>query len=397
MNKRIFTERAHFMCPNMHFGFAIEIDKSYDEDRIVQIIENLKDSHPLLSSVVSFHQEDNLIYEYKEKLEVPVFFKTDCANWLQDYEEVTANGWDLRKDCMLRVIAYPKGEKTFVVFAVHHLLCDGMAILQFAASFADIYVNASSCPRYEDRIIESFEEFDGRLKVPFIVKCITASANKKWKKAGKRVSYDLYREFEKQYYTHDTVKRTVYTIKKEELTAIHEHCKELGITVNDYLVAEMMVSEDTKKVIVGSNIRKYIKHYEEGSLGNYASAYSVEVKNTGDIWKVAKSVSEAIGKVKKNPQRELLTLALYTALDQNLLDAAAISALGGFVSEAGLFVGDRLLGFKEAKNHTITNLGRMESTIITDAYFIPPCSLSAKKIKGVITINGVMRVVEGSR
>lgn len=397
MNKRIFTERAHFMCPNMHFGIAIEIEKLFDEDRISQVIEKLKNSHPLLSSVVSYDNEGYLVYEYRDIVEVPVFFKTDCSNWLQDYEEVTAKGWDLRNDCMLRVITYPKGEKTFVVFAVHHLLCDGMALLQLATNFADIYVNSSYCPVYEDRIIESIEDFGGRLKVPFIVKYIAGSANKKWRKSGKRVSYDFYREFEKEYYTNDTIERTVSTVNNEELTVIHERCKSLGITVNDYLVAEMMVSEDTHKVIVGLNIRKYLNHYEEGSLGNYSSAYSIEVNKTGDVWKVAKSVSGVIDKIKKNPQRELLTLALYTALDQNLLDAAAISALGSFASEAGLFVGDKLLGLKKAKNYTITNLGRIESTIIKDAYFVPPCSPSAKKIRGVITINGVMKIVESSR
>lgn len=89
-----------------------------------------------------------------------------------------------------------------------------------------------------------------------------------------------------------------------------------------------------------------------------------------------------------------MTLALYNELDPKLLDAAAISALGGFESEAGLFVGDRLLGFKNPGNYTITNLGKLDSTLISDAFFVPPCSPSARKITGVITINGTMNMVE---
>ena len=27
------SERAYFMCPNMHFGMAMEVSKAYDEDR----------------------------------------------------------------------------------------------------------------------------------------------------------------------------------------------------------------------------------------------------------------------------------------------------------------------------------------------------------------------------
>ena len=69
------------------------------------------------------------------------------------------------------------------------------------------------------------------------------------------------------------------------------------------------------------------------------------------------------------------------------------SVLGDFESEAGLFVGDRMLGFKKRENHTITNLGKIESDIIENAFFIPPFSFSAKKMAGVITVNDKMNMI----
>lgn len=397
MTKKIITERAHYMCPNMHFAIAIEIEAGFDEAKIKKTVDDLKMSHPLLMSVIEEDEYGNPIYVQKADIQVPVFIRENHTTWLADYDEVTSEGWNLRCDCLLRVIAYPKEKGTFLVFAAHHLLCDGMALWKLAASFADIYMGKKDVCRYEDRIIEAMDEFGGNLKTSFMVKCITSSANKKWRKAGKKVSYDGYRQFERNYLSNDSVKKTISSLGGDQLGALIDGCKANNVTVNDFLVAQMMVSQHTNRVVVGSDVRKLFNNYEEGSLGNYSSAYSIEVKKSGDVWSVAKAVSKAAGQIKNNPSREMLTLLLYASLDQNLLDAAPISALGGFESEAGLFVGDRLLGFRNGKNHTITNLGKHESESITRAYFVPPCSPSVKMIVGVITLNGVMNKVVCSR
>ena len=30
----VYTERAHFMCPNMHFGIMAKIENNYDEGQL---------------------------------------------------------------------------------------------------------------------------------------------------------------------------------------------------------------------------------------------------------------------------------------------------------------------------------------------------------------------------
>ena len=44
--KYLFTERAHYMCPNMHFGIIANIGKEFDEERLSESIKALKAAHP---------------------------------------------------------------------------------------------------------------------------------------------------------------------------------------------------------------------------------------------------------------------------------------------------------------------------------------------------------------
>lgn len=55
----------------------------------------------------------------------------------------------------------------------------------------------------------------------------------------------------------------------------------------------------------------------------------------------------------------MTVLACYAEMNPGLLDAAAISALGGFQSKAGEFVGGNMFGFKSRTGYSITNLGKM--------------------------------------
>ncbi|WP_248406133.1 hypothetical protein [Butyrivibrio fibrisolvens] len=55
--KYLYTERAHYMCPNMHFGIVAEIGAEFDANRIIESIGVLKSAHPLMRSLIAEEQE----------------------------------------------------------------------------------------------------------------------------------------------------------------------------------------------------------------------------------------------------------------------------------------------------------------------------------------------------
>ena len=218
-------------------------------------------------------------------------------------------------------------------------------------------------------------------------------ANKKWGKEGHKVSYDEYLKFEKDFNTKQNIVRNIMSFDGPSLEEIVTSCKDNEVSVNDYLIAKMMIEEKTQKIIIASDIRSKFRNYNEGSLGNYASAFSVVIKKRQtDIIELSKMVRDEVRKILRSPQKEMLVLSCYFTMDPELLDAVAISTLGGFSSNAGRFVGSMMFGFEAREGYCITNLGKIKSSTIAEAAFIPPASPANKKAWGVLTVNDKMRI-----
>lgn len=392
--KYLHTERAHYMCPNMHFGIVAEIVAEFDVNRIIESIDVLKSVHPLMRSLIAEEQgSSGIYYEEQSELEIPVMIKNTDDNWQIDYEAVSSSGWNVQKDALLKVFAYPSGSGTRVLFITHHLLCDGRGLLQLAQEFADYYVNGVKPHLVDEKLMESLDDLPDGSDLRFISKLLIKDSNKKWCKEGHKVSYDEYLKFESAYDSKQDLKREITNVDGEELDALLGLCRENGVSLNDYLVARMMIEECTDKVVIASDIRNKIKNYKKGALGNYATAFGVVVKKkSSEIMELAKAVDHEVRSIISKPDREMLVLSCYFNMGPELLDAIAISTLGSFESKAGRFVGSKMFGYEKCDGHCITNLGKAESNVISEAVFIPPASPANSKAWGVLTINKKMRI-----
>lgn len=392
--KYLFTERAHYMCPNMHFGIVAEIGAEFDANRIIESIDVLKSAHPLMRSLIAKEQgSSGIYYEEQSELEIPVTIKKADDNWQTDYEAVSSAGWNVQKEALLKVFAYPSESGTRVLFITHHLLCDGRGLLQLVQEFADHYANGARPRPVDEKLMESLGDLPSGSDLGFISKVLIKDANKKWRKEGHKVSYEEYLKFERDYDSKQDIKREIKNVDEEELDTLLDLCRENGVSLNDYLVAGMMIDEGTDKVVIASDIRNKIKNYKNGALGNYATAFGVVVKKkSSEIMELARAVDHEVRNIISKPDKEMLVLSCYFNMDPELLDAIAISTLGSFESEAGRFVGSKMFGYEKRDGHCITNLGRIESSVIREGIFIPPASPANRKAWGVLTINKRMRI-----
>ena len=392
--KYLYTERAHYMCPNMHFGIMVEIGAEFEANRVIASIGAIKSAHPLMRSLIAEEQGSSRIYyEEHPELEIPITIKEADDNWQVDYEAVSSAGWNVQKEALLKVFAYPSGSGTRALFITHHLLCDGRGLLQLVQEFAEHYANGARPHPVDEKLMESLDDLPSGSNLRFISKVLIREVNKNWRKEGHRVSYDEYLKFECDHNREQDIKREIKSVDGEEFDTLLGLCRENGVSLNDYLVAKMMVDEGTDKVVIASDIRNKIKNYKEGSLGNYAAAFSVVVKKkSSEIMELAKVVDHEVRSIINKPDREMLVLSCYFNMDPELLDAIAISTLGSFKSKAGRFVGSKMFGYEKRDGHCITNLGRVESSVIREGVFIPPASPANRKAWGVLTINNKMRI-----
>ena len=348
-----------------------------------------------LLSTVSFigceKKEHTDLFEYKDPVDLS--FILQAYDWQKDYDTVSKAGWNVQKEALLKVFAYPTEDGTRMLFISHHLLCDGRGLLQLVQEFADYYAKGKAPQVVEEMLMESIHDLPKGSDLPFISKVIIQDANKRWRKEGHKVSYEEYAEFEREFDSKQRVEHGIQCIDGAELNKLLAACKESGVSLNDYLIAKMMLEEDADKVVIASDIRSKIKNYNKGALGNYATAFSVSIKKrTSEIMELAKSVDREVKKIMNTPQKAMLVLACYFIMDPELLDAVAISTLGSFESNSGRFVGGKMFGYEKRDGLCITNLGRVESDVIREAVFIPPASPANRKAWGVLTVNKNMRI-----
>ena len=59
---RIFTERAHLMCPRMCFGIVMSIDSAFETGRLQKTFGQAARNHPFLRAVLGYDEADNSYY-----------------------------------------------------------------------------------------------------------------------------------------------------------------------------------------------------------------------------------------------------------------------------------------------------------------------------------------------
>ncbi len=389
----LLTERAHLMCPNMQFGIQVKLKADYDEKRFQEAMQALREAHPFLKSVIA--REDGSVkyyYDVREDIAPVIIHKENAQAWMSDYQALNADGWDTFHEGLLRVIVYPAAEAFDVIFVAHHLLGDGRGILGMACEFADCYVEGKK-PQYAcEQLITSIKEFPQGSDLPFVSKMIINSANKNWNKENHAVSYAEYLDFEQQFIRENPTEFTEETVEAEKVQKMLDACHKASVTLNDYLVAQMMSEEMCNKVVIAADIRSELACYQKGALGNYATAMGIVSKaKTDDVMAKAKDVAAQIKAYRAKPQKLMLILACYLRMIPELIDAVPIATLGNYESKAGKFVGSAMFGYEKRDGYSVTNLGNIQNSNMLEAMFIPPVSPSNRKITGVVSVNGRMK------
>lgn len=389
----VVTERAHFMCPNMHFGMLMEIDKEYIEEKVQETLDRMAKAHPFLKCFIAYEDgTDKLYYKSTEYSQTNLHVREDIAALWEDYSRISEQDWNVFENGLLKVYVYPRKQGMTVLFVAHHLLVDGRGLLELAQEFANDYVGNVMPIFTEEQLMESIHDLPEKSSLAGISKMLIRQANKQWAKENHTVSYEQYQSFVEEYSKKHKVEYQTYEIKENEVEQMRTLCKENAFTMNDLLMAHMYQKTGTEKIIIAADIRNTLACYKKGALGNYSTAMGIVCKTkTTDVIQKAKEVHKLVQKHKKKNRDLMLVLACYFDMKPTLLDAAAISALGGFESKAGSFVGGGMFGFRNPSSYSITNLGRIENSNMKSLVFIPPASPAAKLTLGVVTLNGVLR------
>lgn len=387
----ILSERAHFMCPNMNFGMLMKIDGAMDEIKLGETLNQLAAAHPFLRAVVAHEDNsDKLFYNVLDNSQISLNI-CDGVFEISDYEGLMKKNWNVFEEGLLKVNVYKATDSFEVLLMAHHLLIDGSGLLQLAQEIADSYVEGKAINYVEERLIASVNELPAGSDLSGISRFLIKRANKQWVKENHKVSFEQYTDFVRQFNEKHKLDYQRIDVEDSVYQDMKKICKENDVTINDLLMAKMYIRTGGKKIIIAADIRNKLSIYNKGALGNYATAMGIECKSkTTDEIAKAKEVHKLVLNTMKDNKKLMLVLACYFLMEPTLLDAAAISGLGGFESKAASFVGGGMFGFASQASYSITNLGKIENKNMKSVMFLPPASPAAKLTLGVVTLNDHM-------
>ena len=390
----ICTERAHFMCPNMHFGIITYVKANHNIQRVKNCCDIMAKAHPFLRSVIKY-EDDNirLFYKILESSMIQIIERESEHTVWDDYRRIGTSEWDVLQNGLLKVFVYPKKEGMKILFVAHHLLGDGRCLLELVNEFVDLYSESVKPTYTPERLIQQIGDLPYGSELTGVSKYLVRSLNKKWRKEKQHVTYETYARFSSQFVIKNPVSHETRTIDQQELQMMKKYCKYNDVTINDLLMAKLYIGMNIHKIIIAADIRSKLSFYHKGACGNYATAMGIvcKSKNTNTLQKV-KEVHKLVQTHLKSNKKLLLVLSCYLNMDARLIDAAAIAALGGFESKAAKFVGGNMFGFLKRDGVSISNLGAISNNNMIEAIFIPPVSPATIQTIGVLTLNDKMQL-----
>ncbi|MBP3889021.1 MAG: hypothetical protein J6F30_15475 [Cellulosilyticum sp.] len=105
----LITERAHFMCPNMHFGMLEEIEKDFVHEEVESIIDRMAEAHPFLKSLIAYEDgTEKLYYKVTNQSQIQLIIREDRETLWEDYALLSKEDWNVFENGMLKVYVYPK-------------------------------------------------------------------------------------------------------------------------------------------------------------------------------------------------------------------------------------------------------------------------------------------------
>lgn len=197
MNRQyIRSERAHYMCPNMHFGIRFSLHSVFEPQKIREILELLAAAHPFLRALVQREDgTDNLFYNVTDESKIQCSSLADETKVEQAWGCIAISEWNVFVEGLLKVFSCPTQEGTTVLFAAHHLLTDGRGLLELVCEFTDCLADGKTPKFAEEHLIASMDDLPKESELAFVSRVLVDRAGKRWRKENHPVSYAQYLKF----------------------------------------------------------------------------------------------------------------------------------------------------------------------------------------------------------
>lgn len=394
MKNNIYSERVDLFDPNIYINLIVEILGNSSSEELISAVNIAFKSNEATMSKIVLDNEGNAFYE--KILETACNVTCVNGDWREVIKENERIPFEIDKGELIRVFIINSSDKVFLLVMAHHLVGDGKAITYFVEDIMKALSGEKLIYKPMELITEESFPNKSDLSLPF--KLYANYYNKKWSKAGRIFNWEDYYNVHKVYWNKRSSRLVYEHFSTEEVSKIHSKSKEIGISINSYiLTAFLEANRDNSIIGMAVNIRED----NNKSISNQVSGISINHKfcNKKTFDENAIMINKKVLRKLKTSVKKYFILKFMPLFSSSLLDSILLCKYGLYdnnvtkkMAKVMGYVGD------ETRDLGITNLTKLDipnkygDYEIKNALFIPPVVAYARHIIGVVTMNDGMNI-----
>ena len=392
---KLMAERFFLFDPSIYMNVIFTIDGLVPVEKIRDAIEKTYTQNQTTMSKAVLDEKGNLFLE--EMGHTGCHTYVDDRDWQEIRREQERIPFRIDEGEFLRAFITPRENCTDVYLMAHHMMADGSGLLILVD---DIMNNLAGFevaykPTEVMRRKDVIRKGDLSLKDRILLRLL----NRLWAKEKRIFTWKDYYRIHETYWKDKSTYFEMTTIENEELNALKQECKNLGITVNSYLVAKIMQNYPQDHVIgVPVSLRG-----SSNSVSNMITSLMLEYQYDEN-----KSLSENAVRahqilregIASEPKKYHIP-QFVAILDPTLMDAAVAHFVLDFDNEAARKA-SYVIGYTSnlGTDVGITNLGVLDVKTqygdyrITNMIGIPPHVSATRRVVSIYTYNGKMTITD---
>lgn len=391
--REILTERPNLFEPNAAITFCVKISSRGSAEDLASAVKSAYEANESTTSRIVLKSDGTAFYEKLShsgcKVEI---IQNDWQEIIRKNEKIP---FDLKGGELVRSFVIPYQKEWILLIMAHHLAGDGKAIVYLIESIMKAL--SGSKLEYKPLSLLTRKMLRQNKQLPFLIKLYIAFRNKKWQKMGSPVfTWEDYNKIHSSYWKKVTSYIQCKKFSVDETARIKERAKQLGVSVNSYIVTAFLQADRRNRVV---GIPVSIRGNGDKSMTNLTSGISIthcfSEKNTfaENAGQVHRKINSAIGK------KRWFVLQFVSGFSPAMIDGVLLNThnccqypLLKKMAEVMGYTGNakRDLG--------ITNLTILDIPMvygenkIEEIIFVPPAVSYSENIIGVLTAGGEMMI-----
>lgn len=392
---KLMAERFFLFDPSIYMNVIFTIDGVVPVEKIREAIEKTYTQNQTTMSKAVLDEKGNLFLEEMGKTGCHTY--VDHRDWQEIRREQERIPFRVDEGEFLRVFIIPKERSTDVYLMAHHMMADGSGLLILVD---DIMNNLAGYEvAYKQTEVMRRKDVIRKGDLPLKVRIMLRLLNLKWAKEKRVFTWKGYYQIHETYWKDKSTYFEMTTIADEELKNLKQECRDLGVTVNSYLVAKIMQNYPQDHVIgVPVSLRG-----GSNSVSNMITSLMLEYSydESMSLPENAVRAHQVLREGIASEPKKYHIPQFVAILDPTLMDAAVAHFVLGFENEAARKA-SYIIGYTShlGTDVGITNLGVLDVKTqygdyrITNMIGIPPQVSATRRVISIYTYNGKMTITD---